>query len=411
MLTKSVLDEIPSVDTLSLQGKNVFLRLDLNLPIHEGQIVDDTRLQAALPTLKFIRESGARLVIGSHLGRPKKIGDMSMEPIAQALGDILDCEALLVEDPVSEAPKALLKGLRPNQIVVLENLRWSEQETNNGQKMSETIASYTDVYVNDAFGACHRAHASISGVPLHVDQKAMGFLIQKEVQMLEKVLTSSESPFVAILGGAKVSDKMPVIEKLMETVDTFILGGAMASTFLAAKGVSVGRSLVEKDKLHFTERLIKRLEIRGKKLLLPVDHIASLGVDDLKNIRTTKDDAVLQGEMCLDIGPKSRALFQKELQTAKFVFWNGPMGVFETKAFSQGSFVIAEALAKVDGTVIVGGGDSAAVAKLSGFAEKMDHISTGGGASLEFLQGSPLPGLEALKNQGNEQKGGFLDEP
>lgn len=391
---------ITRVDELELKGKRVFCRVDFNVPMENGKITDDKRIQAALPTIRFLLEKGARVVLASHFGRPEKGGDRkqySLEPVATRLRELLGGEVILVDSPTNEAPKALLTGIGSDQVLLLENLRFAEGETKNATDFAAHLASYTDVYVNDAFGASHRAHASIDALPRLISQKGIGFLISKEIEFLDALLHAPVSPYIAVLGGAKVSDKIAVIENMIEKIDTFIVGGAMAYTFLAAKGVPVGSSRVEKDRLKFAEEMMGRIDARKKKILLPIDHLI---VEKFENneFRTTQSEAIPEGWMGLDIGPKTIQLYRNELAKAKTVFWNGPMGVFERAPFSKGTFAIAEAMASLtDAKTVVGGGDSAAAAELSGYANKMSHISTGGGASLEYLQGDKLPGLEVLR--------------
>ena len=396
---------IARVGDFEFKGKNVFLRVDFNVPLsHEGKvtkITNDKRIRAAIPTIQYILDQGGRIVLASHLGRPEKAEERhlyTMEPVAAHLGELMGLEVILIEDPASDAPKALLQTLRPKQILMLENLRYDEGEVANSSELAMHWSSYTDVYINDAFGACHRAHASIEALPRLVAKKGIGYLIEKEISHLDAVIFHPEHPYVAILGGAKVSDKIPVIEKLMDIVDTFIVGGAMAYTFLAAKGVSVGKSRVEKDKVNFTREMLGRLDARNKKILLPIDHLV---VSDLasKTPSIAPTAAIASDMLGVDIGPKTIELFASELKNAKTVFWNGPMGIFERTEFSKGTFGIAKALAGLNGhaQTIVGGGDSASAAEASGFADEMTHISTGGGASLEYLQGEKLPGLEILR--------------
>lgn len=382
-----------------LKGKTVFLRLDLNVPLENGKITDETRIKASLPTIKFLLEQGSKLVIASHLGRPKSADDkqFSMEPVAKRLGELLDVEVVLMEEPSSEGVKHFLSAPMKSQIICLENLRFDEGETENSIELAQQWASYADVYINDAFGASHRAHASIHALAQLMPKKAVGLLIEKEVKMLDSLYNGPKSPYVAILGGSKVSDKIPVIEKLIDLVDGFVIGGAMAYTFLKAQGKPVGKSLVETDKLKYAKEMIARIEARNKTLLLPIDHVISPDFKSTDKLKTTSDVNIPDDDMALDIGPKTIKLFTEYLSRANTIFWNGPMGVFEKPELAKGTFAVAEALAKNPGVKIVGGGDSAAAAELSGFAEKMTHISTGGGASLEYLQGEKLPGLEVMR--------------
>lgn len=398
-------------ERVSLEGKRVFLRLDLNTPLENAKITDSTRIRAALPTLRFLLDKGAKLVIASHLGRPKTDADMkslSLEPVAQRLGELLKLEVFLVEEALGLVPKELLKGLKSQQVVMLENLRFTPQEKQNSSEMASIISSYIDIYVNDAFGVCHREHTSVCALSQMVKERAAGFLIFKEVEMLNSVLYDSQPPFVVILGGAKVSDKISVFESLMEKVDTFIVGGAMAYTFLKAKGVEVGDSLVEKNYISFAKQMIRALEVRKKKLLLPIDHLVIKKADFEKannttvSILYTKGEAIEKGYMGLDIGPESQKKFAEQIAEAQTVFWNGPMGMFEKEEFCHGTFSIARTLAQCSGTTVVGGGDSVAATFAAGVADKMTHISTGGGASLKYLQGSQLPGLEALRESKRE---------
>lgn len=393
---------IKTVRDFELKGKTVFLRLDLNVPMDaSGHITDETRITAALPTVKYCLENGAKLIIASHLGRPKSAADRqySMEPVAKRVGELLDVEVVLMDEPDSEGVKHILYGPMKNQIICLENLRFDPGETENSTELAVMWTSYADIYINDAFGASHRAHASISALPDMMKDKGVGFLIEKEIKMLDGLFDKPQKPYIAVLGGAKVSDKIPVIEKLINVVDGFVIGGAMAYTFLKAQGVEVGKSLVETEKLKYAKEMIERIEARGKTLLLPVDHVTSKSFGDTSSIRVTSDNKINDNEMGLDIGPKTIQLYKKCLSEAKTVFWNGPMGVFETPEYSKGTFAIAETMANNSGTMIVGGGDSAAAAEASGFADKMTHISTGGGASLEYLQGEKLPGLEVLRKR------------
>ncbi len=392
------LSGIKTLKDFEFAGKNVFLRLDLNVPMDNGKIADDRRITESLPTIRHLLEQGAKLILCSHLGRPKGKGDKktSLEPIASHLSDLLKCEVILVEEPSSEALKLIVQTLRPNQIVLLENIRFEPGETENSLELAQQLAANTDIFINDAFGASHRAHASIHALPQLVKQKGVGLLIEKEIAMLDQLLESPKRPYWAIMGGAKVSDKIDVIEKLIDLVDGFVIGGAMAYTFLKAMGQPVGKSLVEADKVRYAKELLGRMEARHKSVLLPVDHLVASSINDTASqaqiVRTIPDD-----KMGLDIGPESLKNFTQALSAAQTIFWNGPMGVFEKETFARGTFGIAHALAENSGCKIVGGGDSAAAAEASGQAEKMTHISTGGGASLEYLQGAKLPGLEVLR--------------
>lgn len=396
---------IKTIRDFELADKFVFLRLDLNVPIENGKITDETRITASLPTINYAIEKGAKLVIASHLGRPKAFGDKkySMEPVANRLTEILKKEIILVEDPKSDAVKALVNGMKKPQILLLENLRYEPGETANSDEFAGVMAEYTQVYINDAFGASHRAHASIDALPRMVKQKGIGFLIEKEIEMLDRLMTKPAKPYLAIMGGAKVSDKIDVFEKMMDVVDGFVIGGAMAYTFLKARGVPVGKSLVENDKLGYAKEMMARIEARRKTMLLPVDHMVTMDIAS-KKAEMTSSEAIAENYMGVDIGPKTIANYSKAISEAKTIFWNGPMGIFETTEYSKGTFAIAKALAESNAFRIVGGGDSAAAAEASGYASKMDHISTGGGASLEYLQGIRLPGIEALRPPKTSEK-------
>lgn len=383
---------------LELNGKRVFLRLDLNVPLKDGKILDDNRIKAALPTLEFLVEQGAKVIVSSHLGRPKTEEDrvkLSLEPVARALNDN-GFEVLLMENPDSEAPYELTKSLTGKQIIMLENLRFSPGETKNSQELAAKWAKYSDVYVNDAFGASHRAHASIDALAKLIPERCYGFLIEKEITSLEKIKTDAPKPFVILTGGSKVSDKIPLLDAFADRVDAVIIGGAMAYTFLKAKGLSVGKSLVEQEMISVAKNFLARMEGAGKEVYLPVDHIVVEQFESNEGV--VKVGAGIEGDsIAVDIGPKTREVYSEVLKSAGSVFWNGPMGIYERKPFDEGSVAMAESLAQSPGFTVIGGGDSAAAAIDSGFADKIDHISTGGGASLEFIQGIKLPGLEALK--------------
>lgn len=399
---QSGLQGIQDITALNLKDKRVFIRVDFNVPIENGKVIDDFRIRAAIPTIQYAMKHEAKVIIASHLGRPKSEEDraeFSLEPVAEKLRELLDCEVILIHDPDSIAPKGILPGLKKNQVILLENLRFAEGEEKNSHEMASTLASYTDIYINDAFGASHRAHASIVGLPSIVKEKAIGFLIKKEIEMLDQVLYQAKSPYMAVLGGSKVSDKLGLIENLLTKIDTFMIGGAMAYTFLAARGIAIGSSRVENGKISLAKEILGRIESRNKKILLPLDHVV---VQDLKAgapHKTTTGENIEDGWMAVDIGPKTRALYANEIQKAATLFWNGPMGVYEIAPFNEGTIAVAKAFAESSGTSIIGGGDSAAAVNDAGLSEKMSHISTGGGASLEYLEGSKLPGLEVLRNR------------
>lgn len=400
-MAQSGLRGIKTIRDFELADKVLFLRLDLNVPLEDGKITDETRITASLPTIKYAMEKGAKIVMASHLGRPKSAADkqFSLEPVAERMSELLGAEVILSEDVSASAMKHILQTLKKNQLVLLENVRFEKGETENSEEFAQKLASYTDVYINDAFGASHRAHATIDALPRLVKLRGIGFLIEKEIQMLDKLLENPAKPYIAIMGGAKVSDKIDVIENLIDRVDAILIGGAMAYTFLKAKGLPVGKSLVETEKLNYARELINRIEARDKTLLLPVDHKVT---DDFNSTRckTTKDVAIEEGFMGIDIGPQTVKNYSAAIAEAKTIFWNGPMGVFEKEAFAEGTFAIAKAVAMNEKAFrIVGGGDSAAAAEQSGYADKMTHISTGGGASLEYLQGDKLPGLEVLREK------------
>jgi len=397
---------IKKITDFELAGQVVFLRLDLNVPLEDGRITDETRITASLPTIKYALEKGAKLVLASHLGRPKSAEDkeFSLEPVAKRLTELLGVEVILMEEPNSDAVKSQLIGPMKNQIILLENVRFEPGETKDSEEFATVLASYSDIYINDAFGASHRAHATIHALPNLMQKKGIGFLIEKEITMLDQLIDHPKRPYIAILGGSKVSDKIGVIEKLLDIVDGFAIGGAMAYTFLKAMGQPVGKSRVEEDKIKYAKEMIGRIEARNKSLLLPVDHVVATSLTD-KNARVVS--SIGENDMGLDIGPKTVASFATMIKSAGTIFWNGPMGVFETEEFSKGSFAVAKAIAESSGIKIVGGGDSAAAAEASGYANQMTHISTGGGASLEYLQGDKLPGLEVLRDR-RAMKAGLL---
>lgn len=386
------------IRNLEFKGKRVFLRLDLNVPLKDGKVIDDNRIQAALPTLRFLVEAGAKVIVASHLGRPKTEEDrekLSLEPVAHCLNQA-GFEVLLMDSPDSEAPYELTKSLDDHQIILLENLRFAPGETKNSGELAAKWAKYTDIYVNDAFGACHRAHASIDAIAKLIPTRCYGFLIEKELKSLQEIKDHPKKPFYILTGGSKVSDKIPLLESFAEKMDGVLIGGAMAYTFLKADGLSVGSSKVEEEFVSVAKKFLHRMRTSDKKVFLPVDHkvVKDFSSDDF----TTTDGATIQeGFIALDIGPKTIKLYTEAIKDAGSVFWNGPMGVYERKVFAEGSVAMAKAMAETSAFTVIGGGDSAAAAIDSGYADKVDHISTGGGASLEFIQGIKLPGLEALK--------------
>ncbi len=392
-----------SIDDLQLSGKRVFVRVDFNVPLDEHQkVTDDTRIREALPTLKRVLQLGGKLIVASHLGRPKGVDPkLSLEPAARVLSDALGkpYEVLLADDCVGDGVRKMVKDQTPTQVVLLENLRFHKEEEANDPAFARELAENADVWVMDAFGTAHRAHASTAGMAPFVKERAAGYLMVKELEFLGKLLKSPAMPYVAVLGGAKVSDKMKVIENLLPRISSLIVGGAMAYTFLKAQGVEVGKSRVETDKLDLARRALEAAERLGKAVVLPIDHIASTDPTGNGPIREVKERALPTEMMGLDIGPRTRALFAEHLRPAHTVLWNGPMGLFEVAAFSAGTKAVAETIAGLrDATTVVGGGDSAAAVQEFGLAKKMSHVSTGGGASLEFLEGKELPGVKALES-------------
>ncbi len=400
----TTLDRITSIRDLPIENKRVFIRVDFNVPLEEEggkmRITDDARIAEALPTIKHAMERGARVILASHLGRPKKGPDpkLSLEPAGSRLAELLGAEVHMPEDCVGDAAKKVVYDLRAGQVCLLENLRFHAEEEKDDETFAQKLAELADVYVDDAFGAVHRAHASVHALPKAMRERGCGFLLEKEIAALGKVITDPDKPFVAILGGAKVSDKIAVIESLFEKVNVLLIGGAMANTFLAAKGVNVKSSKVEDDKLPLARTLLEKAREKKVDLVLPVDVVVAQSIEAAEG-KTADVGSIPDGHMALDIGPKSVDEFQKHIAKAKTVFWNGPMGLFEKKPFSKGTFAVAEAMARSNAFTVVGGGDSAAAVKEAGgeIAKKMKHISTGGGASLELIEGKKLPGIEVLR--------------
>ncbi len=397
----SLLDGIVSIRDLPIEHKRVFMRVDFNVPLDGTTITDDSRIKEALPTIKHALDRGAHLVLASHLGRPKpgKHEGLSLEPVALRLAELLNVEVHLPEDCIGDSAKKVIYDLRAGQICLLENLRFHEEEEKNEEHFAAALASLADIYVDDAFGAVHRAHASVYGVPKLFREKGCGFLLEKEIAALGKLITGPDKPYVAILGGAKVSDKIAVLEALLEQVTTLVIGGAMANTFLAAKGLNVQTSKVEADKFALARTILEKAQAKKVDVLLPVDVVVAKSFA-AESGTVVSSAEIPEGHMALDVGPKSVELFAKSFANAKTIFWNGPMGIFEREGFSQGTFGVAKAMAESSAFTVVGGGDSAAAvhAAGNGLAAKMSHISTGGGASLELIEGKKLPGIEVLRS-------------
>ncbi len=390
-----------TISELDIAGRRVFIRVDFNVPLTaDGKVSDDTRIRESLPTVKLAIEKGARVVLASHLGRPKGKPDKkyTLEPVAGRLAELLDADVTLTDEPVGDGARKVVNDLHAGAVALLENLRFSPLEEANDEGFSRALASYADVYVNDAFGTAHRAHASTVGITKFLGDKGLGLLMDREVKFLGKLLGDVERPFVAIIGGAKVSDKIGVLDNLLGRVDQMLIGGAMANTFLKAKGGRLGRSLVEEDKLALARSFLKKAEERNVDILLPRDVVAGAGIK-ADSGRVVQANSVPEDLAALDIGPETARGFADAIARAKTIFWNGPMGVFESEPFAGGTLAVARAVAGAAGALsVVGGGDSVAAVHKSGVADKITHISTGGGASLEFLEGKKLPGLAALES-------------
>ena len=396
-----------SVDDINVKGKRVLVRCDFNVPLKEGKITDENRLVAALPTIKKLIADGGKVILCSHLGKPKgePKPELSLAPVAVRLSELLGQEVKFAADPEVVGPnaKAAVEAMKDGEVVLLENTRYRAEETKNGEAFSKDLASLCDVYVDDAFGTAHRAHCSNVGVTQYVDTAVVGYLMQKEIDFLGNAVDNPVRPFVAILGGAKVADKLNVISNLLEKCDTLIIGGGMAFTFLKAQGKEIGKSLVDDTKLDYCREMVEKAAKLGKKLLLPVDAAVAASfpdpIDAPIEVQNVSVDAIPADTMGLDIGPETAKLYADTVKSAKTVVWNGPMGVFENPTLAQGTIAVAKALADTEATTIIGGGDSAAAVNQLGFGDKMTHISTGGGASLEFLEGKGLPGVAAANNK------------
>lgn len=393
-----------TVKDISVKGKKCLVRVDFNVPLKDGVITDDNRIKGALPTIKYLMEQGAKVILCSHLGRPKGEFNMkySLKPVAEELSKLLGKKVVFATDVIGESAQKAVSECKDGEVVLLENLRFHKEEEGNDKEFCRKLASFGDVFVNDAFGTAHRAHASTAGVVQYgfIKDAVSGFLIDKEISVMSGALENPKRPFVAILGGAKVSDKIGVINNLIDKVDALIVGGAMAYTFAKAQGAKIGNSLCEDDKLDLARELIEKAKKKGIKFLLPVDNVAADKFDNDANTKICPADNIPDGFQGLDIGPKTIELFSETIKNAKTIIWNGPMGVFEMEKFAVGTKAVADAMSKAkDAVTIVGGGDSAAAVAQLGYEDKMTHISTGGGASLEFLEGKILPGIDCLNNK------------
>ena len=396
-----------TVDDINAKGKRVLVRCDFNVPLKNGVITDENRIVAARPTIKKLIADGAKVILCSHMGKPKgePKPELSLAPVAKRLSEHLGFEVTFAADDtvVGENAKAAVAEMKDGDVVLLQNTRYRAEETKNGETLSQELGSLADIFVNDAFGAVHRAHCSTVGVASYVDTAVVGYLVQKEIKYLGNAVEEPVRPFVTILGGAKVADKLSVIENLLNKADTLIIGGGMAYTFLKAKGYSVGTSLLDSEKIDYCAEMLKKAEEKGVKILLPVDCKITKDfpdpIDAEIQVQTVDADKIPDDMMSLDIGEKTAELYATEVKNAKTVVWNGPMGVFENPILAKGTIAVAKALAETDATTIIGGGDSAAAVNTLGFGDKMSHISTGGGASLEFLEGKVLPGIAAMNDK------------
>lgn len=393
-----------SIEDINVTGKKTLVRCDFNVPLRDGEITDLNRIYGALPTIKYLSDNNARVILCSHLGKPKNGYEaaFSLEPVAKKLSELLGKEVRFAADPQvsGDISKEVINEMKDGDIVLLENTRFRKEETKNEESFSRELASLADIFVNDAFGTAHRAHCSTVGAGEFMQARVCGYLIQKELKFLGEAVENPKRPFTAILGGAKVSDKIAVIEKLLDKVDTLIIGGGMAYTFLKAQGYEIGTSLVEEEKVEYAAEMIEKAKQKGVTMLLPVDNVAADRFAADAEAVVTQDQNIPQGHMGLDIGPKTVELYVEKVRSSATIIWNGPMGVFEFEKFAQGTLAIAKNMAELeDAVTVIGGGDSAAAVNQLGFGEKMTHVSTGGGASLEFLEGKELPGIVSLDSK------------
>ncbi|WP_186580932.1 phosphoglycerate kinase [Aquibacillus kalidii] len=389
-----------TIRDVNLSGKKVFCRVDFNVPMSNGEVTDDTRIKAALPTIQHLVEQGAQVILASHLGRPKGevVEELRLDAVAKRLSELLNTTVTKTDEVYGPEVDKALAELSDGSVLLIENVRFNPGETKNDPELAKEFAKMADFYVNDAFGAAHRAHASTAGVAEHLPSAA-GFLLEKELEVLGKALSNPERPFTAIIGGAKVKDKIGVIDNLLDKVDNLIIGGGLAYTFIKAQGHEIGKSLLEEDKIDLAKEFMQKAKDKGVNMVLPVDAIVADDFSNDANIKEVDIDKIPADLEALDIGPKTREKYASIVKDSKLVIWNGPMGVFELEAFANGTIAVAEALAQTNGYTVIGGGDSAAAVEKFHFADKMDHISTGGGASLEFMEGKVLPGVDVLSDK------------
>ncbi|WP_028988191.1 phosphoglycerate kinase [Thermicanus aegyptius] len=389
-----------SIRDVDVKGKRVFCRVDFNVPLENGVITDDTRIRAALPTIRYLLDHGAKLILASHLGRPKEgnLEPFRLTPVAKRLSELLNQPVKKANEVTGPEVEELVNGLKEGEVLLLENVRFHPGETKNDPALSKELASYADLFVNDAFGSAHRAHSSTAGIASYIPAVA-GFLMEKEIETIGKALTSPKHPFTAIIGGAKVKDKIGVIENLLDKVDHLLIGGGLANTFIKAKGYSVGASLYEEEKVEVAKELMAKAEAKGASFLIPIDVVVADSFSNEAKSKVVPIDSIPEGWQALDIGPETVKRYADVIKSSKLVIWNGPMGVFEMENFAKGTFAVAKACAESDAETIIGGGDSVAAVEKAGLAEKISHISTGGGASLEFMEGKELPGVAVLEER------------